>query len=309
MSESDGGASSPRSDKSGPVFPVDGKFYSEKDKEEIMALPEVRREVILAERASVMEQRQQENILKRLYQGYKAQDGKAKIDKKRKAGAAHPEEGERKSSRQRTTLAGRKVGETSASLEAYKAQRERKGQLDEQRKLDIASGKRGKRRGSTSGASEDAEGESEVEWADLQPKQDFSRVEEPPELVDFNRIHIGRPNFGQVCFYPGFEETMKDCYVRVSFATDSHGGNMYRMAKITGMFEHFPEASFTKGLAGISEGRPYAIEGPNGKNFVTSQYVMTAIGNTKGEYPFIFCSSSKFTEVRGISRLICQSNA
>lgn len=235
MSESDGGASSPHSDNSGPVFPVDGKFYSEKDKEEIMALPEVRREVILAERASMMEQKQQENILKRLYQGYKVQDGKAKSEKKRKAGTAHLEEGERKSSRQRTTLAGRKVGETSASLEAYKAQREKKGQLDEQRKLDIASGKHGKRRDSGSGASEDAEGDSEVEWADLQTKQDtFSQIEQPAGLTDYNRVQILRPHFGRVCFYPGFENTVKDCYVRVSFATDSHGGSTYRMAKITG---------------------------------------------------------------------------
>ncbi|KAK2808148.1 hypothetical protein FQN49_008739, partial [Arthroderma sp. PD_2] len=44
------------------------------------------------------------------------------------------------------------------------------------------------------------------------------------------------------------------------------------------------------------EGRPYAIEGPNGRNFVTTQYCRLAHGKAEKEFPFIACSDSPFTE-------------
>ena len=229
MSESD--AESAESDEEGPLFPIENKFYSEKDQAEILALPEVEREAILAERATILERKQQDNILKRLYQGYKTTDDKAKAAKKRKAGAAGLEEGERKSGRQRTTLAGRRVGEASAPLEAYKAQREKKDQLEQQRRADIAAG-RGRRRESGSAESEDevAAG-SDAEW-DARGSGD---ADESADLVDYNRVLVGRQNFALVCFYPGFEQAVKDCFVRVAVGPDPQTGETcYRMAKIVG---------------------------------------------------------------------------
>ena len=280
MSESD--AESSEGDDMGPLFPVDGKFKSEKDKQEILAMPEIEREGLLAERAAQIERQQQDVILRRLYKGYKDKE-EAKAAKKRKAGVASLEEGERKSSRQRTTLAGRKVGETSAPLEAYKAQRERKDLQDQQRRADIAAGRGGRKRDSRSPQSEgEVEGESEAEWDGGRTKDDFSsQVDEAPELSDYNRVRVGRQNFALVCFYPNFEKTVKDCYIRVAIGTEP-GTNepAYRMAKIEG----------------INEGKAYAIEGINGKNFITNQYVVASIGKSKRDYPFIFCSQSRFME-------------
>ena len=311
MSESDGEIMSPGSDKSGPLFPVENKFYSEKDKAEVLALSEIRREAILAERAAVLERKHQDNILKRYYEGQKdKQDDKSKNDKKRKAAPVSLEEGERKSSRQRTTLGGRKVGETSASLEAYKAQRERKGQLDEQRKAEAADRKAGKRRGSGSEPSDaDADGDSEVEWDNVKTKQDAKpRSDEPAELADFNRIIVGRQNFALVCYYPGFENAIKDCYIRVAVGPDpATGETCYRMAKIAGKLGatwvvEIPHLTIT----GITEGKPYAMEAANGKPFVTNQYVLASVGNAKREWPFIFCSMTKFSEVSLVSGITLQ---
>ena len=238
MSESEGEIISPGSDGFGPMFPIENKFKSEKDRAEILALPEIDREAILAERAAILERKHQDNVLKRYWEGQKDKpDDRSKNERKRKAASASLEEGERKSSRQRTTLGGRKVGETSASLEAYKAQRERKGQLDEQRKAEAADRKAGKRRGSGSEPSDaDADGESELEWDSIRTKQDAKpQFDEPAELADFNRILVGRQNFALVCYYPGFENAVKDCYVRVAVGPDpATGETCYRMAKITG---------------------------------------------------------------------------
>ncbi|MCJ1282708.1 hypothetical protein MMC26_002033 [Xylographa opegraphella] len=290
MSESDADAGpAVGEDTDDTLFPVDNKFYSEKDKAEIMALPEVRREQILAERAVVLERKQQDQILRRLYQNYQGKDGdkpKGHELKKRKAGSTDLEDVQRKSSRQKTTLGGRKVGETSDAMEAYKRQREMKGAMAEQRKTEIAERKARKGRGSSSVGSEaDAYGESEVEWDNGKPRAG-RRSESAPrdipvaEQIDFEHVRVGRDNFAKVCYYPGFDETIKDCFVRVCIGPDkATGENVYRMASIK---------KFT-------EGRPYAIEGPNGKLFTTSQYVLVAVGKAEKEWPFIACSNSKFT--------------
>ena len=243
MSESEG-ERSPASggDNDSTIFPLENKFYSEKDKAEIMALSEVKREEVLAERAQILERKQQDQILRRLYQGYQAKEedkSKSSEQKKRKAATADLEEGQRKSSRQKTTLGGRKVGETSNAIEAYKRQREQKGILAEQRKTEAAEHKARKLRGSSSpGSDVDADGESVVEWDDGKPQAGpESRIpdDQPADLADFNRIHIGRDNFAKVCFYPGFENAIKNCYSRISIGPDkATGENIYRLALIKG---------------------------------------------------------------------------
>jgi RNA polymerase-associated protein RTF1 len=240
MSESEG--DDVVNEKDSSMFPVDGKFYSEKEKSEIMALSEVKREAILAERAQILEQKQIDQALQRLFEGYQAKDGnKQKVEdgKKRKAGTTDLEEGQRKSSRQKTTLGGRKVGETSDAMVAYKRQREQKGVLAEQRKTEYAQRKALK---GEEGSDADASGVSEVEWDDAAARSAANDVAPPPhrdvpaELIDFEHTRLGRARFGEVCFNPGFENAIKDCYARVSVGPDKlTGENVYRVAKIKGL--------------------------------------------------------------------------
>ena len=50
-------------------------------------------------------------------------------------------------------------------------------------------------------------------------------------------------------------------------------------------------------LSGFTEGKPYAMDGVNGKPFTTNQYALVAVGKSEKEWPFIACSNSKFTVV------------
>ena len=48
---------------------------------------------------------------------------------------------------------------------------------------------------------------------------------------------------------------------------------------------------------GISQGKPYALEGENGRSFVTDQYVKLAHGKAVRDFPFVTFSNSPLTEV------------
>lgn len=203
-----------------------------------MALSEVQRESILAERAQQRERELQNEHLRRLVAS-KKKEAEAAESRKRKADTADLEDRQRKSSRQKTALGGRKAGETSGAIEAYKRQREEKGLRDEQRKRDGQERRDRKARGSVEDvySDADAEGESEPEWSDPRPHIDEARRRDdlPAEQVDFERVRIGRDNFAKVCFYPGFDDAITNCYVRVNIGPNSSTGEtIYRMAKITG---------------------------------------------------------------------------
>ena len=248
MSESEAEMSAGGEVDDGPLYPFENKFKSEKDKAEIMALSEVQRESILAERSLEIERKQQNRVLLTLYkklQSEKSAEANANESKKRKAGAADlQQESQRKSTRTRKTLGGRKAGETSDLMESYKRQREQKGILNEQRRREGEEREERKRRGSLDdGFSDaDADGESEVEWDDGKHKaepqvQPGPRDELPADLSDYNHVKIGRDNFAQVCFYPNFDNVMKNCFTRLSIGLNKEtGDNIYRLAQIKGQY-------------------------------------------------------------------------
>ena len=239
MSESDSDASPARGDGSGgPIFPIDNKFYSEQDQRKIMALSQLERESILADRAQIYERNQQDQHLRRLLQTRGNADTKM-TDKKRKIGAVDLEDSPRKSSRQKTTLGGRKVGETSAAIDAYKRQREEKNLRDQQRKRDGANRKDRRARSSSEKrySSADAEGESEVEWDDGKLKVDESKFRntQPADYNDIRRVTLARGVLADYCFHPGFGEAVKDCYVRIPSKMKGVGGMNYEVVLIKGM--------------------------------------------------------------------------
>jgi len=220
MSESDEDVAPSKSDD-GPLFPVDGKFYSEKDKKEIMAMSEIKREEILAERAGLLERQTQDQHLRRLLQ---AREKDAADKKKRKAGNAQLEESPRKGTRQKT--------KANEDLAAYKLKRERRFEerkQEEDRKNNDADSP--DREAPYSEA--EAAGDSEVEW---DPAKAPATHDEPmPVLRDYERMRVGRTNFAKVCFYPGFDDTIKGCFCRVHIGPDrATGQGVYRMAQIKG---------------------------------------------------------------------------
>ncbi|KAI1921734.1 RNA polymerase-associated protein rtf1 [Ophidiomyces ophidiicola] len=279
MSESDIHGSPPPGGKRGPIFPHEKLFYSAKDKEDILAMPEIQREELLSERAQMVDRHNQDVALRRLLAVRERDEARAAEKKKRKAS----DDGQRKSSRQKTTLGGRKVGEASDAIEAYKRQREQKGKRDEQRRRDASSKKKDERPASAEGSDVDAHGESEVEWGEESGhlSTSFSKDDLPAELRDFERTRVSRSNFAQYCFYPNFERLMIGCTARINVGPHPETGELvYRLCIIKG----------------FADGKPYAIEGLNGRKFVTRQYVILEHGNSKKDFPFIFCSDAPFTE-------------
>lgn len=256
MASSSSGHSSPNSLRSGPMdesdsesdgpgmydeidrYPLDGKFKSSADKAEIMAMPEIKREELLAERAHEVERDRQNRALRQLLNAREAETKKQ--DKKRKAGAAELDENQRKTSRQRTKLGGGKVGEASTGIDSLKRARAEKTDRQRRREEDKERNK-GRRDTQEDFSEADADGESEVEWDDVKSKNrkkssspDF-RDAEPAGLQDIERVRVGRSRFALVCFYPGFDEAITGCFVRISVGVDKETNqNIYRMAVIKG---------------------------------------------------------------------------
>ncbi|KAF9894504.1 hypothetical protein FE257_006387 [Aspergillus nanangensis] len=284
MSESEAASDSEGSaaggDDEGPIFPYDKLYYSAKDKQDIMAMPEIQREQILSERAQEVDRHNQDVALRRLLASRERDEARQAKKNKRKASMANLEDGQRKSSRQKTTLGGRKVGETSDAIEAYKRQREQKGKRDELRRREPAKDQKARSRDDIS--DEDAEGESEAEWDEGERSPSPPKDDPPAELRDIERARVGRSNFAQVCFYPGFDAAISGCYVRVNIGPNRDSGhNEYRVCLIKK----------------FNEGRPYSMEGPNGRAFVTNQYAVLAHGKAEREFPFIACSDSQFSDI------------
>jgi RNA polymerase-associated protein RTF1 len=233
-SESDNGAYQDDDDK----YPLEGKFINAADKADILSMNEVKREEILAERAQEVERDRQNRALKLLLKAREA-DNKQN-DKKRKAGAADLESDQRKISRQRTK-AGGKVGESSSGFDNLKRARAEKN--DRQRRREEEN-ERNKDRRATHGqqSSREASPESEVEWdapsKNKKSKSPDHRDTEPLTLHDIERTRVGRSRFAMVCFYPGFDEAITGCFVRISIGQDKEtGANIYRMAIIKGIVE------------------------------------------------------------------------
>ncbi|CAK7211328.1 RNA polymerase-associated protein rtf1 [Sporothrix curviconia] len=264
-------------------YPVDGLFATHEEKEEIMNMREVDREQILAERAQEKDRIHQNKLLRQLVSNDEQR-------KKRSASAADLDEGQRKTSRVRTKLGGTKVGETHSAIDTLKSRRaeKRRREEDRERRKDRPSSRGGRSGHSDDDGDDDAnysadDGDSDVEWAKPSKK---SRSPEPKvsqvtELRDVERVRLSRSRFGQVCFYPGFNEKITGTFVRISIGPDPDTREpVYRMALVKG---------FTKG-------KPYAISGPQGQMIVTDQYVLAAHGKAQREWPFLACSDSPFTE-------------
>lgn len=286
MSESDSDASPARgAGAGGPLYPVDNIYKSEKEKREINAMPEIERESIVAERKQWRDRNLQDQHLRHLLHIRGNADTKT-AEKKRKIGTTDLEESPRKSSRQKTTLGGRKVGETSAAIDEYKRQRDEKAKRDEDRKREGANRKERRARSFSENkySSADAEGESEVEWDDGKAKVDDSKFRNalPADYNDVRRATLHRGTLAEYCFYPGFSEAVKDCYVRLPSKAKVIGEMKYDLVLIKGVVE--------------KQGDDYAVERPNRKRIVTNQHLQLAVEGGVKDFHFAAISNSNPTE-------------
>jgi RNA polymerase-associated protein RTF1 len=284
MSESESEVDKPRevssSDEIPPPFGYQKYFYSAEDKAQIEDLPELERESAITERRDIYDRWTQDNQIRRILEKRTAEE--AAREKKRKADDADFGEGQRKSTRQKTTLGGRKVGETDDNLEAYKRQREQKSQ----RKALSLTKTRDRRRSPGSPFSDaDADGESDVGYDTPKqkngaPYRSVSTVkeDEPMEYADVSRLVISRYDLTKYAFYPTFETAVVGTFVR---------GLVGMMDAPTPQDPTHKEPDYRLGqVARISEGPPYAFETREGKKFITKQYVCTVDNGKVRQFPF-----------------------
>ncbi|KAI1194669.1 hypothetical protein F5X97DRAFT_310325 [Nemania serpens] len=277
-------------------YPVEGIYASEAEKDEILAMPELEREQLIAKRQEEIDRERQNTLLRRLLQVNKQENSQSA--KKRKAGTAELEDGQRKTSRQRTKIGGSKVGETSAGIASLRRARAEKSDRQRRREED-----RERNRGNPStrdSTQDDDDAHSDIEWASnygrkLSRSATPEKKDAPPaDLRDFERVRLSRSRFAEVCFYPGFDDAISGCYCRVAVGPNRDTGETeYQMGVIKG----------------FTQGRPYAMQRIQQQSFVTDQYVRIAFGKTVKEFPFISCSDSPFheTEYHRFQR-VCQED-
>ncbi|KAL1604404.1 RNA polymerase-associated protein rtf1 [Nothophoma quercina] len=246
-------------------YPLEGKYIDEADKRRIMGMSQLDREEILGQRAEEMSRANFTAELAR-------RAANLQNDRKRKVDSEEPDEMRRESSRPKVKA------RVNDKLEAYKRNREQRGQQRE-RDNDRLNNRRRSSSADRDGASDvDADGESDVEWDDRAPVK--AREEVPATLRDFDSVRVGRGFFSEVCFYPGFEDAVTGTFGRVGVGQDSQRRTMYKMAQIKG----------------INTGKPYVFEGKNGAKIATDQYVVAQHGSTKKDYQFQFLSNQRFDD-------------
>ncbi len=247
MSESDSGNDPTGTEARMAKVKVDGRSISKAEKAKIMSLPEIQREALLADRATFKERDKQNRMLMQLLRDKdrNGDDDDEVPEKKRKADTAEIGDPQRRSTRQKTTLGGRKVGETSAALDEYKQKRAHAEQRkrDEARRPRASTGVRPASRSSADGESVDGSPRGKG----ISPRGPATPPvttipDELPTLKDYNRCRLGRSAFGHVCLYPGFDEAITGCFVRVNVGNHPDTGEIvYRMAQIKRRSRRFSE--------------------------------------------------------------------
>jgi RNA polymerase-associated protein RTF1 len=200
-------------------YPVDGKFTSEAERAEIMAMREVDRERILAERMDEVERQRQRRRLRQMIE----ETERRNVKKKRSADTADLEDGQRKTSRQRTGKG------TDSALNILRKARAEKAKRQE----NMARGRSYSpvRHGSDHDGSDDDFGRARSRTPEKEQEKEIA----PPDLKDFERVRLGRNEFAQVCSTPGFESAITGCYIRVAIGKHPDTGiDQYRMAAIKG---------------------------------------------------------------------------
>jgi len=219
-SSSESEADAPADDDDDIPYPLEGRFKDEADKARIQSLPQLEQEKILFERGEDNLRRQQQIQLRQKIKEQEREKERLEGRNKRKAAAADLDDESRRATRPKT--------KRDEAMESLKRSRENNRKRDVVRRLHTS------RSRSPGSSDKDADGESEVEWDDRPRTTGGAREGPLAELRDIEHVRVGRSRFAECCFFPGFEEAITGCSVRVCVGTDRDGRPLYRMALIKG---------------------------------------------------------------------------
>jgi len=184
-------SSSDEEDSVQDLYPLEGKYKDQADMRALLAMNEIDREALLAERALRIDRAQQNRHLRNLLKSRNAAD---------KANGASVSGANRRSTR--TKSMPKKTEETT-----------KRGKLDELRKTREERSTRAAGSGKQTGDEEDARARRRSINEDDEDKaynEEIYVKEDDREILiaDVNKARIGRTGLAKLCDYPGFEEAV-----------------------------------------------------------------------------------------------------
>lgn len=188
-------------------YPLEGKYKDEKDRAYIEGLPEIEREQILFERGEEMQKFRQRGELAR-----RVRERKRAMEKQR-SGTKNKTLSDLKRRRQMKHRA-RERGEEDED-EEYERDEEEEEDREDEDEYDEDEDER--------------EDDDRVEWDEPQAKKEITGA-------DLNRIRFGKTLLAKYCFYPGFEDAVVGCFVRVNIGYDRERQvQTYRVCLVKGV--------------------------------------------------------------------------
>lgn len=195
-------SSSDEEDSVQDLYPLEGKYKDQADMQKLLAMEEIDREAVLAERAAQIERAQQDRHLRNLLKSRNAAD--------KANGLAAGGSSTRRSARTKSMPKKNEETTKRGKLEELKKTREeRSTRAAGSGRLDRGDDDGPKRR---SIADEDEEKAGFAEDLYIGSKE-----EREIQVSDVNRARIGRTGLGKLCDYPGFEEAVRGNYFFVQW--------------------------------------------------------------------------------------------
>ncbi|KAF8743558.1 hypothetical protein AX14_002107 [Amanita brunnescens Koide BX004] len=211
-------------------YPLEGKYKDEDDRQTLMAMSEVDRERILADRADHKQLLEDEKILSQM------------VREQRGAVVANGDDDRVSAAAKRQHTARGATKEKSKKLDELKARRKAKDEKKKTRQLSP------KREHSSSPMdmeisdeeSEDGqitkydEEEEKLDKLNSAPRKS-DQEDQPAELADLERCRLTRDSLAKYCMAPWFQEYVQGAFVRYLIGGNQDSGAVYRICEVSNL--------------------------------------------------------------------------
>lgn len=233
---SDEGSDDENGDASGEPFPYEGLYLNAKDKEDLLAMPEIKREQVLADRAEVVRQSKERALL-------------AQMVKQNRGMAMDSDDDSVRPAKRQNTARSNKDKEKMGKLDELKAKRKARGEVKKNIKLSPKSHRDRSASPQDMDISSDESEDGMITREEQQEERDrrlmglstsSSKRDEDSEehaeatLEDFNRTRLTRDMVAKWCMHSWFEEYVTGTWVRYLIGNEN-GIPVYRICEISGL--------------------------------------------------------------------------
>ncbi|KZV95994.1 plus-3-domain-containing protein [Exidia glandulosa HHB12029] len=216
-------------------YPLEGKYMDEADRAKLLALPEIQREEILAQREDEIQKWKDRIALENLV---KSQKGLSGADD--------------------SSTATRKPG-TRDKLDKYKAERRAKEERRQSRRdrMGSPSSTPRKSRAHADSSSEDEDGRfTKDDELNSRVSKAHDSKPEPVNIYNLETIRMGRHKLAEYCDKPWFEKMVTGTFVRIVVGEDQ-GKNVYRICEVLKLGEPV---------------KPYTLEGKTARETIECRH-------------------------------------